>query len=105
MRVRPPIARSSHRYLDRGWGVAIAAGPTLGGLLLTALGWRSIFLVNIPICALGLGLTLRCVPPAQSAKRKHRTFDLVGQFLAIVALTALIGTVVEALFYRIVLCR
>src|SRR5262245_53510882 len=56
----------------------------------------SIFLVNIPICALGLVLTLRCVPPAQWAKRKHRTFDLAGQSLAIVALTALIGTVIEA---------
>ena len=77
-------------------GVAIAAGPLVGGFLLTALGWRSIFLVNIPICALGLVLTLRCVPPAQSAKRKHRTFDLAGQSLAIVALTALIGTVIEA---------
>jgi len=77
-------------------GVAIAAGPMIGGFLLTALGWRSIFFVNIPICALGLGLTLRCVPPAQWAKRKHRTFDLAGQSLAIVALTALIGTVIEA---------
>jgi DHA2 family methylenomycin A resistance protein-like MFS transporter len=76
-------------------GVAIAAGPMLGGLLLTALGWRSIFLVNIPICALGLGLTLRCVRPAQRDKRKHRTFDLAGQSLAIVALTALIATVIE----------
>jgi DHA2 family methylenomycin A resistance protein-like MFS transporter len=65
------------------------------GFLLTALGWRSIFLVNIPICALGLGLTLRCVPPAQRDRRKHRTFDLAGQALAIVALTALIGAVIE----------
>ncbi|MBV8641280.1 MAG: MFS transporter [Verrucomicrobia bacterium] len=76
-------------------GVAIAAGPMVGGLLLNALGWRSIFLVNIPICALGLALTLRCVPPAQWNKTKHRTFDLAGQSLAIVALTTLIGTVIE----------
>lgn len=128
-------------------GVAIAAGPMVGGFLLTALGWRSIFLVNIPICALGLGLTLRCVPPARrkvtewispqgrrahkdrakfkpfsslcalclcgklfsppppssprpalrsSNKSKHRAFDLAGQALAIVALTALTGAVIEA---------
>src|SRR5205823_4615912 len=43
-----------------------------------------------------LGLTLRCVPPAQREKSKHRTFDLAGQALAIVALTALIGAVIEA---------
>jgi DHA2 family methylenomycin A resistance protein-like MFS transporter len=77
-------------------GVAIAAGPVVGGLLLTGLGWQSIFLVNIPICAFGLGLTLRCVPPTQRDKRRHRTFDLAGQVLAIVVLTSLIGTVIEA---------
>ena len=76
-------------------GVAIAAGPMVGGFLLTGLGWRSIFLVNIPICALGLGLTLRCVPPARWDKSEHRTFDLAGQVLAVVALTALIGAVIE----------
>jgi MFS transporter, DHA2 family, methylenomycin A resistance protein len=76
-------------------GVAIAAGPMVGGFVLTALGWRSIFLINIPICALGLGLALRCVPPARWDKSNHRTFDLAGQALAIVALTALIGAVIE----------
>jgi MFS transporter, DHA2 family, methylenomycin A resistance protein len=77
-------------------GVSIAAGPVVGGLLLTWLGWRSIFFVNLPICALGLILTLRCVPPSQIAKGEHRSFDLRGQALAILALTALIGAVIEA---------
>jgi DHA2 family methylenomycin A resistance protein-like MFS transporter len=77
-------------------GVAIAAGPVIGGLLLTGLGWRSIFLVNIPICAFGLALTLRCVPPTQRNKEKRRSFDFAGQVLAIVALTAFIGTIIEA---------
>jgi DHA2 family methylenomycin A resistance protein-like MFS transporter len=77
-------------------GVAIAAGPVVGGLLATGLGWRSIFFVNIPICALGLGLTLRCVPPTRRDKSKRRSFDLAGQALAIVALTALIAAVIEA---------
>jgi MFS family permease len=77
-------------------GVAIAAGPVVGGLLLTRLGWRSIFLVNIPICVFGLGLTLRYVPTTQITETKHRSFDLAGQALAIVVLTALIGAVIEA---------
>ena len=77
-------------------GAAIAAGPVVGGFLLNWLGWRSIFFVNLPICAFGLGLTLRWIPPAPQDKRKHRSFDPVGQVLAIVALTALIGAVIEA---------
>lgn len=77
-------------------GAAIAAGPVIGGLLLTGLGWRSIFLVNIPVCGFGLGLTLRFVPPTRPDKKKHPSFDSVGQALAIVALVSLIGAVIEA---------
>jgi MFS transporter, DHA2 family, methylenomycin A resistance protein len=68
----------------------------VGGLLLNWLGWRSIFFVNLPICALGLGLTLRCVPSTPRDKRKQRSFDFPGQVLAILALIALIGAVIEA---------
>jgi len=37
-------------------GVTIAAGPLLAGLLLAVSSWRSIFLVNLPLCALGVWL-------------------------------------------------
>jgi DHA2 family methylenomycin A resistance protein-like MFS transporter len=77
-------------------GAAIAAGPVVGGLLLTGMGWRSIFLVNIPICALGLGLTLWSVPPTPVDKTQCRSLDLAGQALAFVALAAFIGAVIEA---------
>src|SRR5471030_2174164 len=45
-----------------GWwtaagGVSIAAGPVIGGLLLSTAGWRSIFWVNVPICIAGFALT------------------------------------------------
>ena len=43
-------------------GVAIAAGPVVGGLLLDGLGWRSIFLVNLPLCVLAIWLTFATVP-------------------------------------------
>jgi len=75
-------------------GVSIAAGPVLGGLLMSFAGWRSIFWVNIPICVLGFWLTLRVVP-ALRGKDPGRSFDVVGQVLAIVALTAFIGAVIE----------
>jgi MFS family permease len=60
-------------------GAAIAAGPVVGGLLLSGMGWRSIFLVNLPICAVGLGLTLWCVPPTVADKTPSRSLDLPGQ--------------------------
>ena len=75
-------------------GVSIAAGPVLGGLLMSLAGWRSIFWVNIPICVLGFWLTLRVVPPLRG-KEPARAFDLAGQVLAIIALTAFIGAVIE----------
>ena len=40
-------------------GVAMAAGPLVGGVLIEALGWRSIFLANLPLGLLAIGLTSR----------------------------------------------
>ncbi len=75
-------------------GVSIAAGPVLGGVLMSAFGWRSIFWVNIPICIIGFWLTLRVVPAIRhSGPARH--FDVPGQLLAVVALTAFIGAVIE----------
>lgn len=75
-------------------GVSIAAGPVLGGLLLSVSGWRSIFWVNIPICIAGFWLTRRVVP-ATAGRDPQRSLDLAGQLLAIVALTCLIGAIIE----------
>src|SRR5579863_7245430 len=43
-------------------GIAIAAGPVLGGLLLAHFWWGSVFLVNVPICAVAVVLMLAWVP-------------------------------------------
>lgn len=75
-------------------GAAIAAGPLVGGLLLGTLGWRSIFLVNIPICAIGLVMAARVPDTVKHADA--RRLDPRGQALAILALAGLIGAVIEA---------
>ncbi|KQW96449.1 MFS transporter [Massilia sp. Root418] len=82
-----------------GWwtaagGVSIALGPVLGAALMELAGWRSIFWVNIPLCLAGAWLTLRAVPAAPG-KDPLRAFDMPGQLLAVVALTAFIGAVIE----------
>ncbi|MBV6827317.1 MFS transporter [Pseudomonas sp. PD9R] len=73
-----------------GWwtaagGVSIAAGPVIGGLLLSVAGWRSIFWVNVPICVAGFALTYYVVPRRVS-KEPSRHFDLPGQLLSVLAL-------------------
>ena len=44
--------------MDCGGWLSIGTGPVVGGLLIASLGWRSIFLVNLPVCAVGAALTL-----------------------------------------------
>jgi len=75
-------------------GVSIAAGPVIGGLLLSVAGWRSIFLVNLPICACGFLFTLRLIPHIPNSGTS-RAFDWLGQLLAILMLTGFIGAVIE----------
>jgi MFS transporter, DHA2 family, methylenomycin A resistance protein len=78
--------------------ISIAAGPVVGGLLIAAFGWRSIFLVNLPLCAAGLLATFAWLPKPQPAERSThsaRGIDLAGQCLAIVALTGFTGAVIE----------
>lgn len=74
-------------------GLAFVIGPTLGGMLVDSIGWRSIFLLVIPLCAATLVLTATAVP--ESKDPKGRKLDLPGQALAIVALGTLALGVIE----------
>jgi EmrB/QacA subfamily drug resistance transporter len=73
-------------------GVAAAGGQLLGGLLLdldvAGLGWRAVFLVNVPVGLLMLAAVPVCVPP--SPARSRAPIDVVGLLLATAALTALL---------------
>ncbi|WP_405160664.1 MFS transporter [Nocardia sp. NBC_01499] len=73
-------------------GIAVAAGPVLGGALTTWIGWRTIFLINIPVCAICL-FAFRTASFAKPAIA--RRFDPAGQLLATVGLVALTGGVIE----------
>jgi MFS transporter, DHA2 family, methylenomycin A resistance protein len=61
--------------------LGVALGPVLGGLLLQALGWRSIFIVNVPVGLIALWLTQRNIP--QGPRDRSRSLDVVGQLLAV----------------------
>ena len=75
-----------------GASVALTAGPFLGGALIALVGWRSIFLVNLPIGLGGLWLAWRY---ASDTPRTAHDLDVPGQAAAIVALGVLAGAIIE----------
>jgi EmrB/QacA subfamily drug resistance transporter len=46
-------------------GIAGAIGPFLGGWLITAVSWRAVFLINLPLCAIAIVLAMRHVPESR----------------------------------------
>jgi MFS transporter, DHA2 family, methylenomycin A resistance protein len=72
-------------------GVAAASGPIVGGLLIAGFGWRSVFLVNVPI---GL-LTLVGVRRLPDVPGRRRQADILGQILGIATLAALTAALIE----------
>lgn len=75
-----------------GASLALMAGPLVGGALITLAGWRSIFLVNLPLGLGALWLTWHCVT---DTKRTKHELDLPGQVVAIAMLGALAGAMIE----------
>jgi len=71
-------------------GLAAASGQLIGGLLIDAnlagLGWRTCFLINLPIGALALALSPRVLPPMDGAATSR--LDLPGMALVAVSLSA-----------------
>jgi EmrB/QacA subfamily drug resistance transporter len=79
-------------------GVATIAGPTLGGLLVSAFDWRAIFYVNLPIGAIVLVLAPLLIPDLRPGRR-HR-LDIPGVLLASAALLAICYGLVEGQKYN-----
>ncbi len=69
--------------------LGLMAGPSLGGLLASWLGWRAIFYINLPIGLLALALSLRFIPADRPARQVER-FDLTGAATFMAGLTLLL---------------
>lgn len=74
-------------------GLAFAIGPTLGGLLIDAFGWRSIFLMVIPLGVAALVLAPRYI--VESSDRHERHFDAAGQSFGVLTLGGLVVFAIE----------
>jgi EmrB/QacA subfamily drug resistance transporter len=78
-------------------GAATIAGPTLGGLLVTAFDWRWIFFVNLPI-GIAVFIASFLLIPGIKTGRRHK-LDIPGVILASAALTAICYGLVEGQQY------
>ena len=85
-------ARAVGLWAATGAG-ALLAGPLVGGLLVEASGWPTVFWVNVPLCAAVALVT--AVAPA-GAPARGRRLDVPGQLLAAVGLAAVTYAVVLA---------
>jgi EmrB/QacA subfamily drug resistance transporter len=75
------------------FGVSFGVGPVLGGALTDAIGWRSIFWVNVPIGILALVLTALFVP--ESKAPRARRLDPIGQLLVVTVLLSVTWSIIE----------
>jgi EmrB/QacA subfamily drug resistance transporter len=78
-------------------GAATIAGPTLGGLLVSAFDWRWIFFVNLPIGVVVFIASFLIIPGVKTGQRPR--LDITGVVLASAALTALCYGLIEGQQY------
>jgi EmrB/QacA subfamily drug resistance transporter len=75
------------------FGLGIATGPILGGILVSGVGWRSVFWVNVPVGLGAWALARRYVP--ESRAPKPRRVDPGGQLLVILLLASTTFAVID----------
>ncbi len=94
-----PVERRAPMFALFGMlaGLAVVAGPTLGGVLTTYLSWRWIFFVNLPVGVAVVIAALRFVPDLRPGRR-HR-LDLPGVALVSAALFCLVFGLIEGQRY------
>lgn len=77
-----------------GSGLALALGPAVGGLLTDGIGWRSVFLLNVPVAVSAVLLGIRFIP---LIPRRHAAtaFDWTGALLTTAAVGLLTFAIIE----------
>ncbi|MBW4454718.1 MAG: MFS transporter [Nostoc indistinguendum CM1-VF10] len=74
-------------------GLALVAGPVLGGLLVDTLGWQSVFFLNLPLGAIAFRVTSRVVRESKDPNRQR--LDLPGLLLSVIFLGSLTYALTE----------
>ena len=76
-------------------GLASAFGVFLGGVLSQEAGWRWVFFVNLPVCALIIVAAFRLIP-GEHHRARVANFDALGAFLATAGMLLLVYALVNA---------
>ncbi len=82
-------------------GVAAAVGPLLGGWLVEVAGWRSVFLINLPLAVAVVWVSARHVPETLDPHPPER-LDVLGSALAALALGALTYGLIETAVWAVI---
>lgn len=77
-----------------GSGLALALGPAVGGLFVDAIGWRSVFLLNVPLALVVIALGVRFIPVIARSEEGAR-FDWTGAFLTTTGIGLLTFAIIE----------
>ena len=75
------------------FGVSMAVGPTAGGALVSSIGWRSVFWINVPVVVVALVLTAIFVP--ESRAERPRRLDGTGQVLLTIVVGCSVAVLIE----------
>ena len=75
-------------------GIAGAIGPFLGGWLISAVSWRAVFLINLPLCAIAVVLAVIHVPETRDASAPDH-LDLAGATSLAVGLGGIVYALIE----------
>jgi predicted MFS family arabinose efflux permease len=90
----PPVDRARYQgFLATVAVMASVVGPVVGGFLTEHFGWRSIFLLNIPLCVLAMTLVFRL--PQRSTPFERFRFDFPGLLLLAMFVSSLLIFVEE----------
>lgn len=76
--------------------IASGTGPFIGGLLVNTFGWRSIFIINLPIGMIGIVVAFVIIPNVLPEKEK---INVANHLIGIIAITLLAFTLIEGPSY------
>ncbi len=98
--IRATFCEEKHRNMALGVWAAVgsggaAFGPLIGGILLEHFYWGSVFLINVPIVLVVMGLTARYVP--RQAGRRDQPLNLGHAVMLIIAILLLVYSAKTAL--------